>query len=111
MGTAGLHIRRLISTLKRHRIECELIEGDELMDHCVLRLSSENSPKLIVLVEYENKGFEPRVATLSPFVSGFRDAGEQLIPTGKLVIQLRGSRRGDVDQLVRRVVDVFASPD
>lgn len=108
MGTAGLDIRRLISTLKRHRIDCELIEGDEFIDHCVLRLSTEDSPKLIVLVEYENKGFEPRVATLRSFVSGFRDSGEQLTPTGKSVIQLRGSRRCDVDQLVRRVLDVLA---
>jgi hypothetical protein len=108
MGTAGLDIRRLISTLKRHRIDCELIEGDELIDHCLLRRLTADSPKFILLVEYENKGFEPRVATLRSFVSGFRDSGEQLTPMGESVIQLRGSRRDDVDQLVRRVLDVFA---
>ena len=107
MGSAGLDIRRLISTLKRHRIDCEPIEGDEFIDHCLLRRFTEDSPKFIVVVEYENKGFEPRVATLRSFVSGFFDSGEQLTPTAESVI-LRGSRRGDVDQLVSRVLDVFA---
>ena len=82
-----------------------------MIDHCVFRLSTEDSPKLIVLVEYENKGFEPRVATLRSFVSGSRDSREQLACTGKSVIQLCGSRRGDVDQLVLRVLDVFAKED
>jgi hypothetical protein len=106
MGTAGLDIRRLISTLKRHRIKCELIEGDALIDHCVLLLSSESSPKCIVLLEYENKGFEPRVATLTSCVSGSLDAEEQFTPRDKRVIQLRGSRGGDVAQLVSWLLDL-----
>ena len=41
---AGLDVGQLISTLKRHRIDCELIEGDEAVDHCLLRVLPEYSP-------------------------------------------------------------------
>lgn len=62
MGTAGLNVEALARLLKRRQVSCVLVDGDSARDHCVLRLSSNKFPVVVALLEYENKGFEPRLA-------------------------------------------------
>ncbi|HXQ33272.1 MAG TPA: hypothetical protein VN843_04545, partial [Anaerolineales bacterium] len=64
MGTAGLDVKRLQGLLERHKVFAILLEGDEAQDHVVLELSSVRQPNLVARLEYENKGFEPRLASL-----------------------------------------------
>lgn len=62
MGTAGLNVNRLAGLLERKKIECTLVDRDEGLDHCVLRLSSIKHPSVVAYLEYENQGIEPRFA-------------------------------------------------
>ena len=64
MGTAGLDTNRLAGLLERKKVVCSVVQDDAAKDHCVLRISSVRRPGLIAIVEYENQGIEPRLASL-----------------------------------------------
>ena len=64
MGTAGLDVKELIGMLERIKVDCSLVERDELENHCLLRLSSGKRPGRVALIEYVNIGSEPRVASI-----------------------------------------------
>ncbi|HXQ74496.1 MAG TPA: hypothetical protein VN844_28590 [Pyrinomonadaceae bacterium] len=104
MGTAGLDVKRLQGLLERQKVVAVLLEGDEAQDHAVLELSSVRQPNLIARLEYENKGFEPRIAVMSvgPIADVSKDS-----PHSTQTIQLYGSRADDVDKIVQLVQESF----
>jgi len=106
-GTAGLDVKRLASLLEQVKIDCTMIEGDEGSDHCLLLLSRAWSPKLVALLEYENKGFEPRIVTLKIFSSNEDELESQSCNATESVIRIAGRRSGDVGKIVGFVADVF----
>ena len=63
MGTGGLDKERLEGLLQRLRIDCDILDGDQSLDHCVLRLSTARRAGAVAFVEYEDQG-EPRLVGL-----------------------------------------------
>lgn len=112
VGTSGLDIDRLTKLLRRIRVDCILLEGDEHQDHCLLRLSSVALPGRAALLEYVNQGFEPRLATIKiePFnevpSTNLEEIGQffQITEEG---IHLRGSRKDDPKKILALVEGVF----
>lgn len=100
MGTAGLSVAALARLLKRRQVSCVLVDGDSARDHCVLRLSSSKSPVVVALLEYENKGFEPRLVGLV-----FRD--NKSVPEKEYPLEwhktltLAGARAEDPDKIAQ----------
>src|SRR5688572_11957332 len=90
MGTAGLDVKRLAGLLERRKVDCDLIEGDSAYDHCVLRLTSHKLRGPVATLQYENKGFEPRLVGLT-----IEDADHW-----DKALELRGAREDDPEKIV-----------
>lgn len=106
-GTAGLDVRRLAALLERLKIYCTLIDDDAASDRCVLQLSSVRSPGLVALLEYENKGFEPRVATIHISRTNEGDLSGKRSGATERAIRIRGRRRGDIEKIAEFISDFF----
>lgn len=100
MGTAGLDLKRLQGLLERQKVDSVLLEGDEAQDHAVLELSTVRRPNFVARLEYENKGFEPRLAIM--IVGPIADVPNDSVP-GTQTIELYGSKADDVEKIVQLV--------
>lgn len=115
MGTAGLDLKGLIGLLERLKVDCNLVEGDEAEDHCLLRLTSTSLPNHQALIEYVNIGCEPRVATIRvehsppPQVSRLELVG-QFFWISEEGINLRGAQKDDPKKIVELVKRIFLEP-
>jgi hypothetical protein len=104
MGTAGLNVKRLKGLLQQQKVDSVLLEEDESQDHVVLELSSVRRPNQVARLEYENKGFEPRLALLT--VSPATVETAELSPDTRM-IQISGNRDDDVKKIVQFVRETF----
>lgn len=99
MGTAGLNVVALARLLNRRQVNCVLVDADSGYDHCVLQLTSIKRPAVVALLEYENKGVEPRFAGMV-----FRD-GESIPEKEEYplewhkTLKLAGARAEDPDKI------------
>ena len=103
MGTAGLNVSRLAGLLGRVKIDCEIVDGDAALDHCVLRLSSVRRPAVVAFLEYENQGVEPRLAGLAFRGEGFMPQREDYPLEWERRLELRGAREADAEKIARWV--------
>jgi len=97
MGTAGLDVELLTRLLRRIKVDCSVIEADESQDHCILRLSTCQSPGWSAFVEYVNQGLEPRLAGIKmepPAPNEEEQVGESFWIT-EAWINLSGARAED----------------
>jgi hypothetical protein len=101
MGTAGLNVKRLAGLLKRVKVDCTLVEGDEARDHCVLRISCVKCPGVEAFVEYENQGSEPRFAAMTVQPVGFGPWMDDSSVDWLKTLKLKGARRDDPEKLAR----------
>lgn len=104
MGTAGLNVKRLRGLLEQQKVDLVLLEGDEAQDHAVMELSSVRRPSVVARLEYENKGFEPRLVSLT--VSPATVQTEEPSPDTQTV-QVSGNRDDDVRKIVQFVRETF----
>ena len=104
MGTAGLDVERLQGLLERQKVDSVLLEGDHAQDHVILELSSVRRPNLVARLEYENYGFEPRLASLS--ISTIGTLSENSLPNSQ-TIHISGRRDDDVEKIVQFVRESF----
>ena len=106
MGTAGLDTRRLEGLLKRLRIDCEVLDGDQSFDHCVLRLSTARRAAAVAFVEYENQG-EPRLVGLMVQPTGFELSSEHFSFKWRETLKPEGARKDDPDKIARWIETEF----
>lgn len=104
MGTAGLNVKRLRGLLEQQKVDLVLLEGDEAQDHAVMELSSVRRPHLVARLEYENKGFEPRLVslTIAPATVQTEDPSPET-----QTVQISGNRDDDVNKIVQFVRENF----
>ena len=108
MGIAGLDTNRLAGLLERKKIVCGVVQGDAAQDHCVLRISSVRRPGLIAIVEYENQGVEPRLASLHLHDDDSAERNSAYSNREK-TLQLQGSRQEDCEKLCEWIELEFLS--
>lgn len=108
MGTAGLNVKRLAMLLRRIKVDCNLVDGDESQDHCVLRLSSLNYPERAAFIEYINQGVEPRLAgiKIEPAETEGTGIGQPFLITEEW-FNLSGERNDDPEKIVELVEQTF----
>jgi hypothetical protein len=104
MGSARLDIRRLAGLLERIKIACEVLDGDEAADHCVLRAVSIRRPDVAALIEYENQGVEPRLAGMT--ILSAESTPEKSFKWQK-TLRLEGPRKDDPEKIARWVKEEF----
>ena len=103
-GAAGLNFEALKGELERRKIDCEFVEGDGAYDHCLMKLTSHKAPGVVGFLEYENMGFEPRIATLR--TSTDMEAEIDYAQSGEY-LSLVGSRRDDVGKILAFIEEHF----
>ena len=106
MATAGLDVAALVRLFKRRQVSCVLVDGDSARDHCVLRLSSKKFPA-DVLLEYENKGVEPRLAGV--VFREFMPEKEDYPLEWHKTLTLTGARADDPDKIAQWIDCEFLS--
>ncbi|MBA2341092.1 MAG: hypothetical protein H0V88_11900 [Pyrinomonadaceae bacterium] len=106
MGSAGLDVKRLSSLLQRIKVDCSIVEGDELFDHCVLRLSSIKCPGQIAFIEYINQGDEPRLIGIKIEPRKSEELG-QSFQISEEWIKLRGKRSDDTEKIITLIEQTF----
>ena len=108
MGTAGLDVRRLSGLLEIRKVACALIEGDNALDHCILRLSSDKRPGVVAFLEYANPGGETRSVRILVQPAGVElQAGRGRYFDPQNTLYLRGPRRDDPQRILRWVEKEF----
>ena len=108
MGTAGLDVRRLSGLLEIRKVACTLIEGDNALDHCILRLSSDKRPGVVAFLEYANPGSETRSVRILVQPAGVElQAGRGRFFDPQNTLYLRGPRRDDPQRILRWVEKEF----
>ena len=70
----------------------------------VLELSSVRRPNLVARLEYENKGFEPRLAVLTVSAATVETAG---LLHDTRIIEISGNRDDDGKKIVQFVRETF----
>ena|ERR1044072_6066078 len=109
MGTAGLSVPTLAKLLRLKKIECNLIEGDESRDHCVMRLTSVRRPGTVAFLEYENKGYGTRLAGLHFSEDQFPQ--EDCPLEWQEILELKGARKDDPGKIAEWVRPLFFTQD
>ena len=107
MGTAGLDVAALARLLKRRQVSCVLIDGDAARDHCVLRLTSDKFPVVVALLEYENKGVEPRLAGMVFRDDKFMPEKDEYPLEWHKTLTLAGARAEDPDKIAQWIDSEF----
>jgi hypothetical protein len=105
-------VDKLTRLLEQNGATCSIVEDDRSRDHFVLKIELEQPQGLTFYLDYENQGFEPRIALLDafgateppcesePYVAG-QSAG------GAEVLKLRGRISEDPEKLWRWIAQVI----
>ena len=106
MGTAGLDVKRLTGLLGRMKADCELINDDAAMDHCVLRISSIRRPGVVAYIEYENIN-EPRLVGMVVKPEYYAPKREDYPVEWERKMMLNGSRKEDPAKIAAWIKQEF----
>lgn len=107
VGTAGLDTARLEGLLLRLRIDCDVVEGDRDLDHCVLRLSTARRTPVVAFVEYVNQGVGARLVGMMVKPAGFDLSGEHSSIDWQETLKLEGACKADPEKIARWIETKF----
>lgn len=109
---AGLHAHRLIGLLEKKKIFCEVMEDDSQSDHCIFRITSHKFSNIVLYLEYENQGHEPRILTLYVYQKENEPDFEKYyteehIAENSHMKHIKGSIEKDPEKIVEWLVEVL----
>jgi hypothetical protein len=107
MGTAGLDTEPLAGLLERKKVNCQVIEDDSAIDHCVLKIWTWKRPGVVAFVEYVNQGTEPRLVGMIVRPETFTFEQESYPLNWEKELRLSGKRTLDAEIITRWISDLF----